>query len=140
MPMAVVILLIAITLGAAGQIYLKAGIAKLGEHPSPVKVFASIATPRVAAGFVLYGLSSLFYLFAISRLDLSFAYPMVSLSYVMVAALSYWCFHDVPPPMRVVGLAIILAGVFVLAFSYKHPPAPTQAAVPAVERADIPRT
>ena len=130
---AVAILLIAIALGAVGQIFLKAGIQKLGVHPPPLRVLAAIATPMVAGGFICYGLSSLLYLLAISRLDLSYAYPMVAFSYVMVAALSYWFFHDVPPPMRIAGLAIILIGVMVVALSYKEMTHPTHAAAPPAE-------
>ena len=130
---AVATLLVAIALGAVGQIFLKAGIQKLGIHPPPLVVLKSIATPMVALGFICYGLSSLLYLLAISRLDLSYAYPMVSFSYVMVAVLSYWFFGDRPPLMRIVGLAIILIGVMVVAFSYKEMTHPTHAALPAAE-------
>ena len=133
MLMAVAILLVAIALGAVGQIFLKAGIQKLGVHPPPMRVLASIATPMVAGGFVCYGLSSLLYLLAISRLDLSYAYPMVAFSYVLVAVLSYWFFHDVPPPMRVAGLAIILVGVMVVALSYKEMTHLAHAAAPPAE-------
>ena len=133
MLMAVSILLIAIALGAIGQIFLKAGIQKLGIHPPPLTVLKSIATPMVAGGFICYGLSSLLYLLAISRLDLSYAYPMVAFSYVMVTVLAYWVFHDVPPPMRIAGLTIILVGVMVVAFSYKEMAHPTHAAAPPAE-------
>jgi drug/metabolite transporter (DMT)-like permease len=133
MLLAVALLLVAISLGAVGQIFLKGGIQKLGPHPAPLTVLKSIATPMVAGGFICYGLSSLLYLLAISRLDLSYAYPMVAFSYVMVAILSYWFFHDVPPPMRVAGLAIILIGVMVVALSYKEMSHPAHAAVPSTQ-------
>ena len=119
--MALGILIFAICLGAMGQIFLKAGVSQLGAHPAPLLVLRSIVTNlRVFGGFACYGLSSLFYLVAISRLDLSYAYPMIALSYVMVTFLSWKYLNEAVPALRIVGLAIIMAGVVVMALSYHH--------------------
>lgn len=113
------ILLLAISLGAAGQIMLKAGLSQLPESSSAVQVLTSIFTNvYVFLGFACYGLSSLVYLIALKRLPLSYAYPMVALSYVMVVALSWKVFGETIPPMRIAAVAIILTGVVVLALSY----------------------
>ncbi|MGC9317560.1 MAG: EamA family transporter, partial [Armatimonadota bacterium] len=81
---AILLLLVAVSLGAAGQICLKIGVNMLGGGASPLTVLKGIFTPYVLSGFVLYGLSSLLYLVALSRLDLSYAYPFVALSFVLV--------------------------------------------------------
>lgn len=120
MNMALIVLIVAILLGAVGQIALKAGINTLGVKPSPVVVLRSIFTQwQVTAGFICYGLSSLLYLVALSRLDLSYAYPMVAISYVVVTFLSWRFLGEPVPMMRALSLGVICLGVLGVAFSYK---------------------
>jgi len=116
------LLLVAIALGAIGQVLLKSGLRQLGEHPAPLLVLRSIVTNRrIFSGFACYGFSSLLYIVALSRLDLSYAYPMIAVSYVMVAVLA-WRFLDEPiPPLRIVGLAVVIVGVVILALSQAKP-------------------
>ncbi|MFO7948522.1 MAG: EamA family transporter [Armatimonadota bacterium] len=112
------ILLVAIALGAAGQLLLKAGVNTLGEDPTPIYVLKSFITkPMILGGFVCYGISSLFYLVSLSKLDLSYAYPMIALSYVIVAILSYKYLGEGLPFLRIVGIVVIIAGVTMVALS-----------------------
>ena len=120
--MALAILILAICLGSVGQILLKSGVSQLGTHPAPALVLRSILTNlRVFGGFSCYAASSLFYLVAISRLPLSYAYPMIALSYVMVTFLAWRLLGEPVPGARVAGLALIMAGVIVMALSYRSP-------------------
>jgi drug/metabolite transporter (DMT)-like permease len=139
--MAVAILLFAICLGAVGQILLKFGLGKL-HNPTVAQTLATIVTNKyVFGGFFCYAISSLFYLVALQKLDLSYAYPMIALSYVLVTFLAWRFLGEQVPGLRVLGLAIIIAGVVVMALSFKHtsftaapattPPAVTQSAPPA---------
>lgn len=118
--LALAILILAISLGAAGQVLLKSGVAQLGERPSVPMVLGSIFTNiKVVGGFFCYAVSSLFYLFALSRLDLSYAYPMIALSYVIVTVLAWRFLGENIPLGRIAGLGIILAGVVVVALTYR---------------------
>lgn len=127
-----IILIIAIGLGAAGQIMLKAGLKQLPTDAAVSAIIASIFTnTRVFAGFVCYGLSSLVYLVAIKHLPLSLAYPMVALSYVLVVAASWKLFHEEIPPLRIAAIAVILAGVVMLAFSSENGDAKSAENAPA---------
>lgn len=134
MMIAMAILLVAILLGAAGQIALKSGLNQLGSKPSPVKVLKSIFTPLIFTGFACYGLSSILYLLALSRLELSYAYPMVALSYVIVTFLSWKLLGEPVPVIRAAGLAVICTGVILVACSYRAHAAPSLATPPAIER------
>ncbi len=115
----VIFLIIAVSLGAAGQLCLKNGVNLLGQGVSPLVVLKGIFTPYVFGGFVLYGVSSLFYLIALSRLELSFAYPFVALSFVMVLVLCWLLLNETLPPLRWVGMCIIVVGVLTVAASYR---------------------
>lgn len=111
------IVFIALALGAVGQIFLKTGVNSLGDGISAFFIIKSIfTTPTILLGFVCYGLSSLFYLVALSKLDLSYAYPMIALSYVIVALLSYKYLGEPLTVMSSAGLAVIILGVCLVAF------------------------
>lgn len=119
----VVVLLVAIGLGVVGQILMKLGLNRLGEKPSPVLVLRSVFSPFILGGFACYGLSSLVYLQALSRLPLSYAYPMIALSYVGVVLVSWRWLGEQLNALRLAGLAVIILGVVLLAVSYGPSPA-----------------
>lgn len=114
---AVGVLLIAIALGVAGQFSLKVGLNRLG-HPTPIEVFKAILTPYILGGFAMYALSSLFYLQALAKLPLSYAYPMIALSYVAVVLGAWLFFGERINSIRVCSIVVIIAGVALLALSY----------------------
>jgi len=136
---ALALLLVAISLGATGQILMKTGLRLLGPRPPATAVVLSVfRNVFVAGGIGCYAVSSVIYLLALSRLALSYAYPMVALSYVVVALLA-WRFLDEPiPVLRAVGLAVILLGVVILALSHRgeaprdavQPPPPVHSELP----------
>lgn len=124
--LAVLILLVAIGLGVGGQFAIKIGLNKLGAHPSPATVFRAIVTPYILGGFALYGVSSLLYLQALSRLPLSYAYPMIALSYVAIVLGAWLWFGEKINALRVSGVAVIIVGVVLVALSYAAtPPTPS---------------
>jgi drug/metabolite transporter (DMT)-like permease len=119
MALPLAVLLGAILLGAVGQVCLKSGLLVLGERAPLFEVFtAMFRNWLVLGGFVAYGVSSLLWLFVLSRLPLSYAYPMVALNYVFVTILAWLVLSEVVPPRRILGLAIIFVGVVVFATSY----------------------
>jgi drug/metabolite transporter (DMT)-like permease len=116
--LALAVLIFAISLGVIGQLLLKLGLNRLGERPSPLLVVKSILTPLIFGGFACYAVSSVFYLQALSRMPLSYAYPMIALSYVGVVVVSWRCLGEDINALRWLGLIIIIVGVVVLALSY----------------------
>ncbi len=123
MWIALAVLLMAIMLGAAGQICLKFGLGKLDSQAAFVVITAMFRDWYVLAGFIAYGVSSLMYLFVLSRLDVSYAYPFVAINYVFVTFLAWLILKESVPTLRLVGLAIICIGVVVLSTSYRgHQP------------------
>jgi multidrug transporter EmrE-like cation transporter len=114
---ALVMLLTAITMAAVGQVLLKAGLSQL-DHPSISQILLSMfRNANVFFGYAAFVLSSLVWLIALRRLPLSYAYPMVSLGYVVVVILSWRIFGETIPPLRIVALGVILTGVLLLALS-----------------------
>ncbi len=104
------LLFVAIVLGVAGQLLLKHGMVR---QPSfrLVELVGLARDPFVVAGFGAYGVSTLFYFQAVARLDLSVAYPSVSLGYALTIVLSKVLFKETVSPVRWSAAAIICAGV-----------------------------
>ena len=125
-----IMLLLAITLAAGGQVLLKAGLSQL-DHPTIVQTMLSMFhNATVFAGYAAFVLSSLLWLVALRRLPLSYAYPMVSLGYVAVVLLSWKMFGESISPLRVTALVVILAGVVLMALS-ESPKSQAQTTAPA---------
>lgn len=111
----IALLLVAVALGVTGQIFLKQGVSTEGPISGINRgLIATVFKPLVLVGFICYGLSSLFWLVVLSRTELSFAYPMVALGYVLVVFLSWLIFKEGVTWARVVGLALICVGVVVV--------------------------
>jgi multidrug transporter EmrE-like cation transporter len=113
------LVLTGVLLNACAQLLLKAGVNPLGA----ISVSAATLLPtalrvvgqwQIVAGLALYVVSVGVWIVGLSRVEVSVAYPMLSLGYVVNAIAAWWLFGDALGPMRVAGLVLILAGVFVI--------------------------
>ncbi|MFA5785773.1 MAG: EamA family transporter [Actinomycetota bacterium] len=120
----ILVIIGAVTLATAGQLLLKSGMNQVGtiggsqlSHPISlgIKVFS---TPAVVAGFALFLGSSMFWLVALSRVPLSIAYPMVSVSYVLILAFSFAALHEHPKLISLGGAALIVIGVVLVGLGH----------------------
>ena len=143
------LILFSISLGVMGQFFFKAGVTQAGGKlpigPAMVMIFFK---PLVFAGLVCYAVSTITWLAALSRAQLSFVYPLISISYILVMLVGVLFFHEQVPWTRWMGVLLICLGVacFMLngqaAISGSHSPPATPAAVtasaPALPEAPIP--
>lgn len=111
--------LIGVLLAAVAQLMMKRGLERVGalELGSGLgSKIVSIATqPRVIFGLTLYGVSSVFYLFALSREDLSFVYPLLALNFVFIALLSKFVLNEAVSAIRLTGIFVVAVGVSLIA-------------------------
>ncbi len=104
-------ILLVVVLNAVGQILFKAART---AHPdaSILPLFLQVET---WSAFIIYGLSAICWLWVLSRAQLSFAYPMLSLTFPIVVGLSAVLFSEAILPMRWAGVGVIVVGVSLLA-------------------------
>lgn len=112
-------LLVGVLLNAGAQLLLKAGVEPLGalsvDWGSLLHTASRVLRQwPIVAGLSCYLLSVGVWIVGLSRADVSQAYPMLSLGYVVNAVAACWLFGENLGPMRWTGLLLILAGVFVL--------------------------
>jgi drug/metabolite transporter (DMT)-like permease len=121
----VLLILINVVLGSAGQLSLKYGVNCIGglhAGPGPAGLLTgalkAICTPYVFLGFALYGLSAIIWLNILSQVRLSIAYPMISLSYVVVVILSSVLLKERVSTVTIAGLLFICLGVSLIGIGY----------------------
>ncbi len=109
---------------AAAQIMLKQGMLTLGPLASggPVTAFSVVTLifkvvfhPWVFAGLVTFVISMASHLFVLSKVELSFAYPFLSLAYVAVAVVAWLVFAEDLNAWRIAGIALICLGTIAIA-------------------------
>jgi drug/metabolite transporter (DMT)-like permease len=108
-------LLLNIVLLVAGQIVWKIGLEKSGglHFDNALQVMFS---PLILLGIFIYGAATVIWLYVLSRLPLSFAYPLQSFAYVFALLAAFILFKESIPPTRWIGTAVILAGIAVLSW------------------------
>ena len=104
-------ILTGVLLNAGAQLLLKAG-----TNARPLGVALAIE-PHILAGLACYVVSVVVWVIALSRVPVSIAYPMLSIGYVVNAIAAYYLLGEAVTPMRLAGIAIIIAGVFLVARS-----------------------
>lgn len=111
-----VLIFVAVCLGVVGQIMMKNGMNQVGAitHFGLGTLVHVFSNPFVLLGFASYGLSSVVYLLALSRLDLSVAYPMIGLGYVLVVFFSWLVLREQVGLLRWLGVVLIVAGVWLV--------------------------
>lgn len=109
------IILLSIFIGAVGQVGLKYGAMRLPDTGSLWEK-ATAAWP-LFAGLALYGVSTLLWIYALRTVALSYAYPLISLGYVLVFIASYFIFQEPIGLLRLAGLVLILSGIVLVAKS-----------------------
>lgn len=112
---------ISIATGVAGQTVIKMGVSKQGAGDAvsgPVELINMIVrSPLVLLGLFLYGIGALTWIAALTRLDLSVAYPFLALNFVLVALSSRVFLGEHIPWLRWAGILVICAGILLVARS-----------------------
>ncbi|MBO4123495.1 EamA family transporter [Cupriavidus gilardii] len=115
-------ILTGVLLNACAQLLLKAGVNAVGAIALDRSTLFDTALRvlgqwPVLAGLGLYVASVAVWIVGLSRVDVSMAYPMLSLGYVVNAVAAWWLFGEMIGPLRMAGILLILAGVFLIARS-----------------------
>lgn len=109
-----------VLLNACAQLALKLGMMRVGAVDfavrRPVELAISVLLNAwVIAGLTCYVLSVGLWMVVLSRVEVSFAYPFLSLGYVVTALVAYFYFGENVSTMRISGIGLICVGVAMIA-------------------------
>ena len=116
------LLMTGVLLNAGAQLLLKAGTNSVGvfafSSDNLVPVGWKLATePHIVGGLGCYVLSVIVWILALSRVEVSIAYPMLSIGYVVNALAAWYLFGEAVTLTRLAGIGIIIVGVYIVARS-----------------------
>lgn len=120
---AMMLLFICILAGASGQICWKHAmnnreeIRDINSLFNAKTIFGIITDKYIIAGLMFYGFALIFWLGAMSTLEISFMYPMLSLGYVIVAVMAFIFLWENISLARWAGIALIVVGSILIARS-----------------------
>jgi multidrug transporter EmrE-like cation transporter len=114
------IILLGVGLNALAQLLLKKGITSVGQFAFTAEAILRVApavalNPFIVAGLTSYVVSVVIWLLVLSRVDVSAAYPFLSVGYVIAAVGGWLWFAEELSPQRLLGIALICVGVVFVA-------------------------
>ena len=114
------LVLTGVLLNAVAQLLLKAGAGSLAgielRAGNALAIAGRLAfNVPILAGLACYALSVVVWILALSRVEVSVAYPMLSIGYVVNALAAWWLFGENLTGARLAGIGIILLGVWLVA-------------------------
>lgn len=116
------IILSSVSLNAIAQLLLKRGMVEVGHFDLAAGQLATVLpkvvlSPFVVGGIASYALSIGLWLVVLSRVDVSAAYPFLSIGFVISAVIGFWLFGESLGPARILGITLVCAGVVMISRS-----------------------
>ena len=114
-----VLILLSVILSVGGQLFMKSGMKVVGEISlsqiiQPPTLFKVIFNLFIIVGVGLYVLASVVWLVVLSRAELSYAYPMIGMSYIITSILAWIIFKENMTLFRFLGIGMIISGVYLI--------------------------
>ena len=118
-------LAISVVFAVAAQFTLKAAMNEVGRIGASEiaaagdTIIRTLKEPRLWLGLTLFGISAMFWLVVLSRVDLSVAYPFVGLTYIIVVLISRLFLHEHVTALRWLGVVVVATGIAIVGFSFR---------------------
>lgn len=108
------LIILSITLTVISQFMLKYAMMKFGEFNifKIDNLVMALSNPWVIGGILLYGCSTILWLKVLTRVELSYAYSMGSLSFILIALFGWMFFKEQVTALRLLGILFICIGVY----------------------------
>jgi multidrug transporter EmrE-like cation transporter len=116
------LLMLGVFLNATAQLLLKAGTNAVGQFEFSAGNIAPVGLklalePHILGGLACYVVSVVVWIMGLSRVEVSIAYPMLSVGYVLNAVAAWYLFGEAVSITRLTGIGIIIIGVYIVARS-----------------------
>jgi drug/metabolite transporter (DMT)-like permease len=112
--LAIFIVLACTLLVAIGQYLIKLGANRLSHAGLMATMIGIFTIPQLFAGYCLYAVFTVMFVYALRHGELSILYPLIALGYVWVTITAVLAFHETVTPLKLIGLLVIISGVAVL--------------------------
>ncbi len=123
-----VALIIALVLNASANLMMRAGMRQVQSAGGLLRdgvvggLVTILTSPVLMAGLIFFALNALFYMFALQKLQVSVAYPiMVTGGFAIIATVAFLTMGERMSPIQWAGVAVIVAGVLMVAVPMNKP-------------------
>ena len=113
------LILSSVALNAFAQLFIRQGMLKLGKISLNAEqifnmVLAVFTNIYLLAGMFSYAISIILWMVVLSKVNVSIAYPFLSIGYIITAVLAYFLLQEPLTLQKIIGILIICLGVFIL--------------------------
>ncbi len=103
----------------SGQVFWKLGFSKIGgfyvsDQSVPANLFRVLTNPFILAGFAVYIVATAFFMYLLSKYDISLVIPLSSVSFVFSLLAGVFLFHEDISATRVAGVFVIIVGILLV--------------------------
>lgn len=121
------LIFISVALNAFAQFLLRHGMLKTGDIPLKLEeiwhlIRAVFTNIWLFCAMACYGVSILVWMVVLSKVNVSTAYPLSSIGYIITAALAYFYLNEPLTTQKILGIVIICIGVIVLTYKQNFVP------------------
>jgi len=101
------------------QLVMRWQVTAAGELPESLRgkflfIFNLLINPWVISGMLATFMAGVSWMMAMTKFELSYAYPFVALNYVLILFMGFVIFHEAITLSKILGSLLIVAGVLVL--------------------------
>jgi uncharacterized membrane protein len=111
-PWAILLVIFSVLIGSFGPILLKTGAHRLSRNP-----WSFIRNRHLIGGLFCYGVGTIMYIIALRGGELSVLYPIISISYPIVAFLSVIFLKEKMNKMKIMGTVFVILGIILVSVS-----------------------
>jgi drug/metabolite transporter (DMT)-like permease len=113
-------ILLSVLLNASAQIFIKLGTKSIpnitDEHANSFLILLNVLIDKyILAGLFCYVISIGVWIYALSKVDVSTAYPMLSIGYIVTVLIGWKMLNETITPMKIFGVVVIMIGVIIVA-------------------------
>lgn len=116
------LIIVSVLLNASAQLFIKRGMTTIGSVTLSANGISSLALKAITnmpiiMGMLAYAVSILLWMIVLSRVNVSIAYPFLSIGYIFTAVFAFFLFNEPFTVQKILGILIICLGVILLTHS-----------------------
>lgn len=123
----ILLILSSVALNALAQLFIRQGMLKVGVVSLKLEQMWNMIQEFFTnlylwSGMLCYAVSIILWMVVLSKVNVSLAYPFLSIGYIITAVLAYFLVNEPLTLQKCIGIAVICAGVIILTYSKDFSP------------------
>lgn len=107
------VIFVSVGLNASATLFIKKGAEVLNDPDILQNVFFKVfLNSFILTGLACYAISILLWIYALSKVDVSIAYPMISVGFIINVIAAWYLFGEPLGVLKLIGIFFIIIGVF----------------------------